>query len=99
MPVLSAPISQGVTGGILQHKVPPVYPPEARRERLEGNVVLQAVITAQGRLEDLKVISGHPLLAKAAEDAVNQWRYTPYLLNSEPIPKEIRITITFKAAQ
>jgi general secretion pathway protein A len=99
MPVLSAPISQGVTGGILQHKVPPVYPPEARRVRIEGNVVLQAIITAQGRLEDLKVISGHPLLVQAAEDAVNQWRYTPYLLNGEPIPEEIRITITFKAAQ
>ena len=54
MPELSAPISQGVTGGILQHKVPPVYPLEARRVRLEGNVVLEAVVTAQGRVEDLK---------------------------------------------
>jgi TonB family protein len=99
LPELSAPISQGVTGGILQHKVPPVYPLEARRVRLEGNVVLEAMVTAQGRVEDLKVISGNPLLAQAAMDAVNQWRYTPYLLNGEPVRKEIRITISFVAQQ
>jgi TonB family protein len=98
-PELSAPISQGVTGGILQHKVPPVYPLEARRVRLEGNVVLEAMVTAQGRVEDLKVISGNPLLAQAAMHAVNQWRYTPYLLNGEPVRKEIRITISFVAEQ
>jgi protein TonB len=97
VPRLTATISQGVTGGILQHNVQPVYPPEARRVRLEGDVVLEAVVTLEGQVEDLKLISGNPVLARAAMDAVRQWRYTPYLLNGKPVSKETRITISFKA--
>lgn len=99
MPRLTAPISQGVTGGILQHKVPPIYPLEARRLRLEGNVVLEAMVTVEGQVEDLKVISGNPVLAQAAMDAVSQWRYTPYLLNGKPVRQETRINISFIAPQ
>jgi TonB family protein len=92
-------ISSGVTGGILQHKVQPVYPAEARRVRLEGNVVLEAMVTEHGQVEDLKVISGNPLLAQAAMDAVRKWRYTPYQLNGKSVPKQTRITISFIAPQ
>ena len=97
MPRLGEAISQEVTGGILQHKVLPVYPAEAYRVRLEGDVVLEAIVTEQGQIEDLKPISGNPLLAQAAMDAVRKWRYSPYLLNGRPIRRETRITISFVA--
>jgi TonB family protein len=99
MPRLSLPISQGVAGGILLHRVQPIYPPDARRVRLEGDVVVEAMITVEGRVEDLNLISGNPMLAQAAMDAVSQWRYTPYLLNGRPVRKETRITISFIAPQ
>ena len=99
MPRLGEAISQEVTGGILQHKVLPVYPAEAYRVRLEGDVVLEAIVTEQGQIEDLKPISGNPLLAQAAMDAVRKWRYSPYLLNGTPIRRETMITIRFVAPQ
>jgi TonB family protein len=95
IPGLSGAISQGVTGGILQHKVLPIYPSEAYRMRVEGNVELDATVTVQGQIEDLKIMSGNSMLAQAAMDAVSKWRYTPYLLNGEPIRRETRITISF----
>jgi protein TonB len=99
MPRLSTPLSQGVAGGILQHKIQPIYPLEARRVRLEGDVVLEAMVTVEGQVEDLKLISGNPVLAQAAMDAVRQWRYSPYLLNGKPVRKDTRITISFIAPQ
>ncbi|HYM07974.1 MAG TPA: TonB family protein [Terriglobales bacterium] len=99
LPRLGVPISQGVGGGVLVHKVQPVYPAEARRMHVEGNVVIDAVVTEQGSVEDLKLVSGDPLLAPAALDAVRRWRYAPYSLNGKPIPKPTRITISFIAPQ
>ena len=99
LPKLGAPISQGVAGGILVRKVQPVYSPEARRLRLEGTVVLEATITEHGEIDGLKVISGHPVLAQAAREAVSKWRYTPYLLNGKPIRKMTQINITFISPQ
>ena len=64
--------------------------------RLEGAVVLQAVIAEDGKVKDLKVISGHPTLAQAAMDAVRQWRYRPYQLNGKPVAMQTQITINFK---
>ena len=81
------------------HKVQPVYPAEARRMHVEGSVVIDAVVTAQGQVDELKLVSGDPLLAPAAMDAVRRWRYTPYSLNGKPIAKETRITISFIAPQ
>jgi periplasmic protein TonB len=75
----------------------PVYPAQARGVRLEGDVVLEAMVTEQGQVEDLKAISGNPLLARAALDAVSKWRYSPYMLNGQPIRRETRITISFVA--
>jgi TonB family protein len=99
LPMLGVPVSQGIAGGVLVHKVQPVYPAEARRMRVEGNVVIDATVTAQGQVDDLKLVSGHPMLAPAAMDAIRRWRYTPYTLNGNPIPKETRITISFIAPQ
>jgi periplasmic protein TonB len=79
----------------LIHDVPPQYPPEAGRQRIEGAVVLLAVIGKDGSVQDVQVVSGLPLLAQAAMEAVNQWRYKPYLLNGVPVEIESRITINF----
>jgi len=98
LPKLDRPVSQ-VSGGTLVHKVQPVYPSQARSLHLEGAVVLEATIGEQGQIEDLQVISGHPLLAEAAKDAVSQWRYTPFALNGQPIRKQTRITVSFVSPQ
>ncbi len=74
---------------------PPVYPMLARQSRIQGDVVLNAVITEDGNVTDLSVISGHPLLVQAAEDAVRQWKYQTTLLNGEPVEVEITITVHF----
>jgi protein TonB len=58
-------------------------------------VVLQAVISKQGTIEDLRVLAGHPMLVRAAIDAVSQWRYRPYILNNEPVEVETQITVNF----
>ncbi len=79
----------------LVHDVPPTYPPEAGRARIEGTVVLLAVIGKDGSVQDVRVESGLPILAQAAIDAVKQWRYRPYLLNGEPVEVDSRITINF----
>jgi TonB family protein len=99
LPQLGVPISQGITGGVLVHKVQPVYPAEARRMHVQGSVVIDATVTPQGQVDELKLVSGDPLLAQAAMDAVRRWRYTPYSLNGQPIAKDTRITISFIAAQ
>lgn len=97
LPKLGVPVSEGIAGGTLVHKVQPVYPLEARRLHLEGTVVLDATITQEGQIENLKLVSGDPVLAKAATEAVGKWRYTPYLLNGRPIVKQTRINIKFIA--
>ncbi|HZU41599.1 MAG TPA: TonB family protein, partial [Terriglobales bacterium] len=99
VPKVAAPqrvrVSQGVTQGLLIHKVQPSYPPLARQARIQGSVVLQAVISKEGTIEGLKLISGHPMLAPAAIDAVKQWRYKPYILNGEPVEVDTTITVNF----
>jgi protein TonB len=79
----------------LVYDVPPQYPPEAGRARLEGPVVLMAVIGQDGSVKDVRVESGLPILAQAAIDAVKQWRYKPYLIDGEPVEVDSRITINF----
>jgi len=81
--------------GDLTHKVQPTYPALARSARIQGIVVLQAMISKQGTIENLKVLSGHPMLAPAAIEAVRQWRYRPYILNNEPVEVETQITVKF----
>ena len=96
LPQFAAPVSQGFSGGALAHKVQPIYPRQAIALRLEGSVHLQATVTENGVVRDLKVTSGHPMLARAAMQAVNQWRYRPFLLNGKPIQQQVNISIDFK---
>lgn len=89
-------VSSGVTTGLLVYRVTPVYPVEARREHIQGIVVLQAMISKEGKIEDLKLISGPRELAEAAIDAVQQWRYRPYLLMGEPVAVDTQIQVKFE---
>jgi protein TonB len=79
----------------LLHDVKPIYPPLAIATHTQGAVVLAAVIDRNGTIEKLRVVSGHPLLVRAAIDAASQWRYRPYLLNGEPLEVETQITVNF----
>jgi protein TonB len=88
-------VSQGVTQGLLIRKVQPTYPPLARQARIQGQVVLQAEISKGGNIENLRLISGHPMLAPAAIEAVKQWRYKPYILNGEPVAVETQVVVNF----
>src|SRR6202521_2353844 len=91
-------VSQGVTSGLLIRKIQPAYPPLARQARIQGSVLLQAEISKEGTIENLRLISGHPMLAPAAIEAVKQWKYKPYILNGEPVEVETQITVNFTLA-
>jgi periplasmic protein TonB len=88
-------VSQGVSSGLLIKKVQPNYPPLARQARIQGQVVLQAEISKEGTIQNLQLISGHPMLAPAAIEAVKQWRYKPYLLNGEPVAVDTQVVVNF----
>src|SRR5438552_1152759 len=94
-------IRQGgsVQAALLVNKVQPVYPPLARQTRIAGTVRLHAIISKQGSVESLEVISGHPLLVRAAMDAVQQWKYKPTLLNGEPVEVDTTIDVIFSLNQ
>jgi TonB family protein len=96
LPKFGTPISQGVSTGVLEHQVAPIYPRQALPLRLEGPVVLDATVSENGQVENIKVASGHAMLAQAAIDAVRQWRYRPYLLNGKPVRMQTKITVNFK---
>jgi protein TonB len=91
-------VSSGVAAGNLINRVEPLYPPIAKSARIQGTVVLQAVISKNGNIEGLRAVSGHPMLVPAAIDAVSRWRYKPYLLNGEPVEVETTITVNFRLA-
>jgi len=88
-------VSQGVSEGLLVHKVTPQYPPIAKSARVQGAVVLQASIGKDGTIQNLKVVSGHPMLSQAAIEAVKQWKYKPYFLNGQPVDVDTTITLNF----
>jgi len=91
----SVRVSLGVAQGLLMHRVVPVYPPEARAARVQGTVMLGAIIDRQGMVKDLKVISGPPELRDSAIGAVQQWRYRPYMLNGEAVEVETQIQVNY----
>ena len=91
-------VSQGVSQGLLVRRVQPNYPPLARQARISGTVVLRAVISKDGSIENLTLVSGHPMLAPAAIDAVKQWKYKPYLLNGEPVEVDTEVQVNFTLA-
>jgi periplasmic protein TonB len=96
-PISTAPVRVG--GGVelanLIFQAKPTYPPIARQARVQGAVVLEATISKDGSVVDLRVISGNPLLNEAAIDAVRQWRYKPTLLNGDPVAVITTITVNF----
>jgi len=77
------------------HKVLPQYPIIAKQVGVHGQVVLMAIIGKDGHVEQLKAISGHPMLVPSAVHAVEQWQYRPYLLNHEPVEVQTQITVNF----
>jgi protein TonB len=88
-------IASRVAEANLIHDVAPQYPPEAGRARIEGTVVLMAVIGKDGTVKDVRIENGLPILVQAAIDAVKQWRYRPYMIDGEPVEVDSRITINF----
>jgi TonB family protein len=89
-------VSQGVSQGLLIKKVQPIYPSNALHMHVEGAVQLSATIGKSGNITAVKIISGEPMLAKAALDAVKQWKYRPYFLNNEPVEIQTQVTVNFK---
>ena len=81
------------------NRVQPMYPPLARQTRINGTVRLHAIIAKDGSIQQLEVISGHPLLQQSALDAVRQWRYQPTLLNGEPVEVDTTIDVIFTLNQ
>ncbi|HXF12006.1 MAG TPA: energy transducer TonB [Terriglobales bacterium] len=88
-------VSQGVMQGMVISKVQPVYPADAKAARIQGSVVIAAIIGKDGNIQSERLMSGHPLLAPAAMDAVRQWKYRPYLLNGQAMEVDTQVTVNF----
>jgi len=97
-PIVPAQITVGgdVQAGLILQKVPPVYPALARHGRIQGNVQLKAIIGSDGKIKNLTVVSGNPLLVDAALDAVKHWTYQPTLLNGVPVEVKTEIVVRFE---
>jgi len=89
-------VSSGVAQGLLIKKVDPEYPREAREQHIQGMVVLKVEISKEGDVVKLELISGDPVLAPAAIQAVKQWKYKPYLLNGVAVIVETQVSIAFQ---
>jgi protein TonB len=100
-PKLTGPLKVGgnVQAARILNRVQPIYPPLARQTRISGTVRLHAIISKDGSIQQLEVISGHPLLQQHALDAVRQWRYQPTLLNGEPVEVDTTIDVIFSLNQ
>jgi len=98
-PLLGAPkrvrISSGVAQGLVVTKVPPQYPQDAKDQQIQGVVVLKVIVDKEGNVENIQLLSGHPLLVPAAIEAVKQWKYKPYLLNGAPVEVETQVQVNF----
>jgi TonB family protein len=84
-----------VQRGILIHRVEPIYPPEAERQGIEGNVRLRVTVGPDGVVRFVQLLSGPPTLAQAAIEAVRQWRFSPTLLDGKPIEATGNVTLAF----
>jgi TonB family protein len=94
-PASPSRVSQVATGALV-YKVTPLYPQAARNARIQGSVVMHAIIGIDGTIQQLRVISGNPLLVASAMEAVRKWRYRPYLLDGKPVEVETNITVNFQ---
>ncbi len=88
-------VAQGVSQSLILKKVPPVYPQQAKYARIQGSVVMSAVISKSGDVVDLEVLDGPIELAVSAVNAVRQWKYRPYVLNGEPVEVRTQITVNY----
>ncbi len=89
-------ITSQLSEGQLLNRVEPLYPHIAAISGIQGQVKLHAIIGRDGKIQSLNAVSGHPLLVRAALEAVEQWRYRPYVLNGEAVEVETFITVNFK---
>lgn len=89
-------IGGNIKESLLIRKVMPLYPELAKRARVQDTVILVVVVDEEGNVTDIKVQKGHPLLNQAAIDAVKQWKYTPTVLNGEPVPITGTVNVVFK---
>jgi len=81
---------------LLQTRVEPKYPQEAKDAHIQGNVILNVIISTTGEVEVARLVTGDPLLAPAAIEAVKQWKYKPFLLNREPIEVDTQVEVQFR---
>ena len=88
-------VSAGVQASKLISQPKPLYPPIAKQARVQGTVVLAATISKSGTIDNLRVVSGHPMLTQSALQAVRQWKYQPTYLNGEPVEVETTINVNF----
>jgi protein TonB len=101
LPDAPPPVQAVRVGGVIKepkkvHDLKPAYPDIAKQARVQGIVILECTISPQGKVTDVKVLRGIPLLDQAATDAVKQWVYTPTLLNGVPVPVIMTVTVNFK---
>jgi protein TonB len=83
------------TAEIVARPVKPGYPLLARQMKVQGSVILQALVGRDGLIQDLRVLSGPPILASAAQEAVKQWHFKPHYLGAEPVETQAKITVNF----
>ena len=88
-------VGGNVAAAKLVHQVQPVYPQIAKTAHVQGTVLLHAIIAKDGTIQELQYVSGPPLLMRAAMDAVHEWRYSPTLLNGEPVEVDTTIQVVF----
>jgi protein TonB len=88
-------VSSTTVEALVVHKTIPVYPAIAKTAGIQGTVVLAATISKAGTIENLRVVSGHPMLQQAALDAVKTWLYRPYQLNGQPVEVETTVNVVF----
>jgi TonB family protein len=91
----AARVSSGITQGLVLKKVPPLYPEQARRARIQGSVHMSVVISKTGDVVDVEVIDGPIELVVSAVNAVRQWKYRPYVLQGEPVAVDTVITVNY----
>ena len=89
-------VSEKVSQTLLIKSVNPRYPAGALSARIQGSVILQAIISREGDVTEVKLVSGHPMLVPSAIDAVKRWKYKPYLLNGEPVEVETQVTVNYE---
>ena len=88
-------VAPRVTSGLILKKVQPIYPEQARRARIQGAVVMSAVISKSGQIADLEVLDGAIELVVSAVNAVRQWKYRPYVVNGEPVEVDTSVTVYY----